>query len=141
MDSELSPPCKSKFRVQIFNPHLPYFKLVSCVCYLPLCSATKICGSDPLSSALRDGFRHFLTVLIGGSLVTGAACSSGFSKVLLRAALDFEMSCLSSHRSALTSNVYPDCKKTRGSRFPLHISADARVSSLLSASCIFKVSP
>lgn len=61
MDSELSPPCKSKFRVQIFNPHLSYFKLVSCVCYLPLCSATKICGSDPLSSALRDGFRHFLT--------------------------------------------------------------------------------
>lgn len=81
------------------------------------------------------------TVLIGGSLVTGAACSSGFSKALLRAALDFEMSCLNSHRSALTSNVYPDCKKTRGSRFPLHISANARVSSLLSASCILKVSP
>ena len=116
MDSEPSPQIRANLKFSYLIPPLSHFKFVRVVCYLPLCSGTHIrCCSDPLSSTLKDRHRHLLT----NSPNWAAALSPGPPVVpaLERHSsvqpLDFEMSCLSSHRSALTSCVYPDSVRRR----------------------------
>lgn len=80
------------------------------------------------------------TALIGCSLVTGSPCSPGSPKALQHPAAGFDMPCVRSHGSALTSSVYPNCEREKSILYSLLISANGEgFLSPWSVSCIFKV--